>query len=325
MLSPSKAAIAVLLLAACVFAEDAAKDKHAIQLETKTGTLFGTVDLPAGNGQWPVVMIFAGSGPTDRDGNQPALKNDSLKMLGHALAAHGVAALRYDKRAIAASRTAGPPEEELRFQTYVDDAAAWVKQLRQDSRFSKIGIAGHSEGSLIGILAAKRADGVDAFISLEGAGRPASDVLREQLKKNLSEELDEKSEHIIDELTAGRLVKDVPADLAALFRPSVQPYLISWMKIDPAKEIADLKMPILIVQGTTDLQVTQDDAKRLADANQQARLVVVPNMNHVLKHAIVPCKWVQLMSYIDPSDPLELKLTDAVVPFLDETLAAKKK
>ncbi|HEY2760895.1 MAG TPA: alpha/beta fold hydrolase [Pirellulales bacterium] len=301
-----------------------AEDNHAFELKTPTGTLFGTLDAPTGDPPWPVAIIIAGSGPTDRDGNQANLKNDSLKMLGHALAAHGIAVLRYDKRGVGESRGAVSREEDLRFQQYVDDVADWVRLLRHDPRFTRIAIVGHSDGSLIGMMAAKQVDGVDAFVSLEGAGRPAVDVLREQFKKNLSTDDFAKSDQILTQLSDGKTIDDVPKDLADL-RPSVQPYLKSWLNVDPAKEIADLKIPILIVQGTTDIQVTGEDAHRLAGANKHARLVEIQNMNHLLKNCLVTWRWVQLINYSDPTLKLEPKLVEAVVPFLQESLGATKK
>jgi pimeloyl-ACP methyl ester carboxylesterase len=295
----------------------------AIELKTATGTLFGTLDLPTTDGPWPIAVIIAGSGPTDRDGNQAAFKNNSLKFLGQALAAHGIAALRYDKRGVGQSNAAGQREQELRFETFVDDAVAWIALLRQDLRFTHIAVIGHSEGSLVGILAAKQAAKVEAFVSLDGAGRNIADVLREQLKNNLPTRY-EQSDHILRELAAGHTVDKIPSELADLFRPSAQPYLISWLKYEPTREIAALDVPILIVQGSTDLQASQNDAQLLADANKNARLALVPNMDHVLKHNIFTWKLVQLIDYTSPS-PLEPQLIEQLVPFLDEALSAQKK
>ena len=299
------------------------ENPNDLSLKTKTGTLYGTIDLPAGKGPWPVALVLAGSGPVDRDGNEPGLKNDCLKMLGQDLAAHDIAVLRVDKRGIGQSAAALAREVDLRFDDYVDDAAQWIALLRKDPRFTSVAIVGHSEGSLIGMLAAQRAD-IDAFVSLAGAGRSIADLLREQLQRNLSSEMYHTSEHIINELVAGRKVDEVPAELQALFRPSIQPYDISQFKCDPAIEIAKLTVPVLIVQGTTDIQVSEKDAKLLAEANKKARLVIVPSMNHMLKHSPVTWGWVQGITYSNPAFPLEPKLTDALVSFLHESLPAKK-
>jgi len=198
-----------------------------------------------------------------------------------------------------------------------DDAIAWATQLRGDSRFNKVFILGHSEGSLIGILAAKQVP-VDGLVSVSGSGRELAALLRDQLKRNLPANLFEQSSHMIDELVAGRRVKDVPPELTILFRPSVQPFLMTWSKYDPAKEIAGLKIPILVVQGTTDLQISIEDAKLLAGNNKNARLVTIENMNHVLKNAPSQSLLGQAKAYSDPAVPLEPRLMEEVVGFVQK-------
>ncbi len=292
-----------------------------IQAETKTGKIDGTIDLPAGAGPFPVVVIIAGSGPTDRDGNQPRIKNDCLKQLGHGLAVKGIAALRYDRRGIGKSAAAWKKkEEDYRFEMRVEDVVAWIKVLRKDPRFSRVGVVGHSEGSLVGMIAAKQG-GADAFVALAGCGRPASEVFRWQLARNLPRALKEKSDRIIDELVAGRTVAATPKELAALFRPSAQPYLISYFKYDPAREVARLEVPVMIVQGTTDLQTPVDEAKLLAKAKKGARLCVIEGMNHVLKRAKTAGE--QKRTYFDPSVPLEPMVVEEVSAFLRKALGKR--
>jgi uncharacterized protein len=307
------------LLLALALAADPAPEP--IELKTDTGTLHGVFDLPAGAGPWPVVFIHPGSGPTDRDGNSGLTKNDSLKRLGAALRDAGFACLRIDKRGVAASGKAITKEEDLRLTTYADDVTAWVKLLRADKRFTKVGFVGHSEGSLIGTLAAEAK--FDAFVSLCGPGRKLAVCLREQLKKNLPKELNEKSEVIIADLEVGRTVKDTPKELAALFRPSVQPYLISMLKPDPAAELAKLTCPVLVVSGSTDIQATEDDAKALAAAGTGVKAVRVENMNHVLKELKSTVQVVQGISYADPKQPLHPKLAGEVAGFFTAAFAGK--
>jgi hypothetical protein len=287
-----------------------------VQLETKSGTLHGTLLLPrSAAAKVPIALIISGSGPTDRDGNSPLLpgKNNSLKMIAESLAAHGVASVRYDKRGIGASASAATREEELRFTTYVDDAVAWLEWMRNDARFSNRMIVGHSEGSLIGIMAAQRAP-VDRVISLAGAGRSAGVVLREQLSRNLPPNLFADAERILGELEAGRTVAQVPQPLMPVFRPSVQPYMISWLPVDPAAEVAKVTVPVLVVQGTTDVQIAVSDAERLARGNPRATLEVVDGMNHVLKEVREATQ--QLPSYSNPELPLHSALVNALVGFL---------
>ena len=299
-----------------------------ITLETPTGTLYGTLERPQSRLALPVVLIIAGSGPTDRDGNSPILKgpNNSLKLLAAGLAAQGIASVRYDKRGIGetgkamqlAAEKAKTPlrEEDLRFEPFIDDAVRWGKKLRADRRFSTLTIIGHSEGSLIGMVAAQRM-GANAFVSIAGAGRPMQEIILEQFKSQLTPDLLKTTEHILSQLTAGKTVESVPNELNMLFRPSVQPYLISWLRYDPSKDIGKLAIPVLIVQGTTDLQTRPADAKRLAAGNAGAQLLLIDGMNHVLK--TVPNEQdKQISSYSDPTLPVATDLISAISKFVNE-------
>jgi pimeloyl-ACP methyl ester carboxylesterase len=286
---------------------------NPITLDTGTGVLAGTLELPGGCGPFPVVLFHSGSGPTDRDGNQLAsgFDTDTIKQLALALVPRAVASVRYDKRGVGASAAAAPPEVDLRLATYVSDAAAWVRQLHADARFSAITFAGHSEGSLIGILAAQNSP-VASFVSLAGPGRKLADVLKGQLANKLGEGLAEQADAIIDQLAAGQLVANVPTSLNSLFAPAVQPYLISELTVDPAVEIAKLAIPALVIQGTTDLQVSVQDAMLLAAAAKQRTLVVVDGMNHELKAATLDSAS-QAATRSNPMLPVEPKVIDALV------------
>ena len=292
-------------------------------LETPTGRLVGTLELPEADGPFPVALLIAGSGPTDRDGNSTLLpgRNDSLKLVARALAEGGVASLRYDKRGIGESRDAGLDEAAMTFDLAIEDAVRWLDLLGADARFTRRLVAGHSEGSLVGMLASARAD-VAAFVSLEGAGRPAADVLRSQLRGQLPAELMDEVDAVTRELEAGRTVDALPPGIAgvpqvgqALFRQSVQPYLVSWFRHDPADALAQLAIPCLVVQGTTDLQVPVEDGERLAAAAESATLARIEGMNHVLK--IAPAdRDANLAAYADPALPLAPGLVTAMRDFL---------
>jgi uncharacterized protein len=287
-----------------------------ISLQTSTGTIYGTLALPA-KLPAPVVLIVAGSGPVDRNGNAgTALRTNAYEQLATALAQWRVASVRYDKRGVGASAKAAISEKDVRIETYADDVLGWVRQLNADKRFSGTVVAGHSEGSLLAILALQQAK-AHAFVSLEGAGRPAGVVLDEQLKRDLPAGLDKTAEAVVAQLEQGKTVADPPLVLAALFRPSVQPFIISYMKYDPAKEIAKLALPVTIVQGTADVQVTMEDANALKGGARSAKLVVVQGMNHVLKYAPdTSSQAAVLAGYDDPSLPIEPHVVDAVAAAL---------
>lgn len=279
------------------------------------GSLHGTLTLPDRDSPLPVVLMIAGSGPTDRDGNNPeGGHNDSLKLLARELAERGIASLRYDKRGVAASRAVAPHEEELSVAAYVADAVAWGQLLKADPRFSRLILLGHSEGALIASLAAADS-GADALVSLSGIAQPLGVVLREQLQGRLPPLLAAETETILQALEQGRRVSQVPPKLHVLLRPSVQPYLISLLRQRPAEAFARLAIPALIVQGTRDFQVDVEEALLLQQAKPEAQLLLVEGMNHVLR--IVPAEAPPLASYNDPGLPLAAELVQGLARFIN--------
>ncbi len=263
----------------------------------------------------PVALIIAGSGPTDKDGNSAlAGKNNSLKMLAEGLAQEGVATVRYDKRGLGDNQALLTKEEDSTFDQYVDDAVQIIQALQADKAYSSIHVIGHSEGSLIGLLAAQKT-GVESFVSIAGAGRPLDEVLLEQLKGQLPPKLFNESTDILTALKQGEQVKNVSPVLQALFRPSVQPFLISLLKYHPVNELAKVKSRVLLVQGTTDLQVKEADAEALKNSKPEAQLLYMEGMNHVLKKAPVD-RAKNLATYADPSLPLHEELLPAIEQFI---------
>jgi pimeloyl-ACP methyl ester carboxylesterase len=255
----------------------------AFALPTRWGQLAGSMVLPAAGAPFPVVLLIAGSGPTDRDGNNPQLpvRIDNLKLLAEALAARGIATLRYDKRGVGGSGYPGLSEEALRFDDLVDDAVVLARALRDDARFSGVALLGHSEGALIAALAATAA-GADAVVSASGAGERASVLMRKQIQAVMPPDLSASATGALDALEAGRAAEDVPDELVLLFRPTVQPYLISWFRHHPAEVLAALDIPLLLVHGSADVQVPVQHARLLHEARPDARLCVVDGMDHLL-------------------------------------------
>lgn len=309
----------VLLLiftTACAKPEDLELESATMEeynLEIEDGTLYGTLTLPPGEEKSPVALIFQGSGPTDRDGNNTiAGENNSLKMLAISLAKEGIASLRYDKRGIGESMDIIQNEEDLIFEDYIDDGVKWMEHLKKDERFNEHYIIGHSEGSLIGGVVARDTN-VDGYISIAGVGTPAYSALERQLQQ-LPQYLYDKSVNIMNELKQGNLVSDVPKDLEDVFRRSVQPYLISWFKYDPVAILKKINAPILILQGDNDLQVTVDDAELLKEASD-GDLLIIEKMNHVLKDS-PRNKKKNIKMYNKPEEPLHPELKETIIEFI---------
>jgi hypothetical protein len=291
--------------------------EEPVAIDGRPAPLHGTLALPgAAGGDLTAALIIAGSGPVDRDGNLPGLTNDSLKGLAHGLTARGIATLRVDKRGVAASRGAAAAEEDLRFGTYVADAVAWLGRLREHPRVRRLALVGHSEGALVATLAARLVPDVAALVLVAGAGAPAGLVLRRQFEAaGMPPDLRLAAERALASLEAGRPAPDAPAALAGLLRPSVQPYLMSWLGIDPARELARVAVPTLVVQGGTDIQVGDEDADRLASARPGIERARIDAMNHVLKRAPAD-RAANAATYGDPTLPVMPELVEHVADFL---------
>ena len=270
----------------------------------------GTLLSPNGENQPPLAILIAGSGPTDRDGNQAQFKNNSLKYLAEGLAQKGIATFRYDKRVIAQINKATVQEEKMTFEDEVNDALLVVNHFKD--KYKKIILIGHSEGALVGLLVAQKVV-VSKFVSISGAGNSSATLIEEQIGKN-APQLKEESQKVINQLRKGELVENLSSYLAPVFRKSVQPYLISWFKYEPAKEIAKLQIPILIVQGTNDLQVEDKEAQLLKEAQPKAQLLLIEGMNHVLKK--VKTLEENQLSYLNPDLPISGELVEGIASFI---------
>ena len=273
----------------------------------------GSLYLPLKqNKKTNLVILIAGSGPTDRDGNQKGLSNNSLRYLSEELAKNDIAVFSYDKRIIAQMKAGTVNEVTLTFDDFISDATSVWSFFKNQKKYNKIIIAGHSEGSLIGMIAAK--DKADAFISLGGAGRTIDAVLIEQIAKQ-APFLKEEVQKNLDILKSGKTFELKNPMLASLFRESIQPYMISWIKYNPQIEITKLQIPVLIVNGTKDLQVTVPEAELLKKAKPGAGLVLIENMNHIFKE-IKGDDSENMKSYSSPDVPITSKLTNTIITFV---------
>lgn len=295
--------------------EQAADPEKIIETEVEGGMMQALEEIPDTDGPHTAAILIAGSGPTDKDGNSLTLtgKNNSLKMLAEELKAEGIAVIRYDKRGVGDNAALAKNESELRFDDYAEDAAAWIRFAKEDERFSDVAVIGHSEGALVGLVAANQ-EGVDSYVSLTGVGRTADDLLREQLS-TLPATQREEADAILGQLAQGETVDDVSPELQQIFRPSVQPYLQSWMAYDPIAQVEKLDAQTLFVGGTRDLQVPARDAELLHEAKSGSELLIVDGMNHVLK-PVPDDQQANMAAYADPDLPLADGLVERIAEFL---------
>lgn len=284
----------------------------------KKDTLYGTL-LSKGKTEkkatkLPVVLIIPGSGPTDRNGNSQMLPgtNDSFKLLADSLLNHGIATFRYDKMGVGKSQFSGT-EADLRFEDNIEMATSAIHTLG-NLGFKKIYIAGHSQGSLVGMLTAQQ-NKVKGFISLEGSAINAYDLLVEQLEKNLPDPMKKSTLQKMDSIKNGYTVTKYNPMLASLLRESLQPYLRSYFSYTPTEEIAKLEIPILIIQGGQDLQTTAKEGEMLKEATPQAEYQFFENMNHVLKK-VDESEAQNKAAYTDPDFPLPKELAPEIANWI---------
>ena len=302
-----KKLILLILFPILTFAQEVKTEEIEVNSLLK-GTLFST-ETTIKNPN--LVIIIAGSGPTNRNGNQMGMQNNSLKYLAEAIAKDGNVAFSFDKRIIAQMKAGNLDEKSLRFDDLINDVKDIITYFKSQKKYNKIIIAGHSEGSLIGMIAGK--DNVDAYISIAGAGRSADLIIAEQIEKQapfLKKETDEN----LKLLKEGKTFELKNQMLASIFRESVQPYMISWIKYNPQEEIKKLSIPILIINGTKDIQVPESDAKLLHEANPISELKIIDKMNHVLKEINEDAE--NIKSYSNPDLPIMEELSITIDSFI---------
>jgi len=273
------------------------------------GTLFSPEKVTK---KTKLVILIAGSGPTNRSGNSTvAGANNSLKFLAEGLAQNGIAVFSYDKRIFAQMISKTLDEKSLSFEDFINDAKDVITYFQTQKKYSKIIIAGHSEGALIGMVAGLNT--TNGYISLDGAGRGIDEVLSEQIAKQ-APSLKDTVDKGLATLKEGKTFENKNPMLASLFRESVQPYMISWIKYDPRVEIKKLSIPILLINGTKDIQVPTTDAELLHAANPKSELKLIENMNHIFKEIKVEEE--NLKSYSNPNLPVMPELIYTMVTFV---------
>lgn len=291
-----------------------AQNEEPVTLHTATGDLYGSLIVPANQPRFDLVILQAGSGPTDRKGNNPLGVNaDSYWMLAHELAKNKIATLLIDKRGVGASKDAGKDESKLVFDDFIKDLEHWATLLKKDKRVQKLVLAGHSEGSLIAMVAAQKVK-VSKYISIAGPAKPIDEIINWQLKQQ-APVLAAPADSLFKKLKAGEKIDSIPPLLFSLFRPSIRPYMISWMKYSPCAEIKKLSLPVLIIQGSKDYQVQQTEGEELYACNRKADFSIVPEMNHILKKS--PGSFAEdRATYTQPMLPIAEQLVTDIVTFI---------
>ena len=282
------------------------------------GDLSGTLIAPA-EGE-SLVLIVPGSGPTDRDGNSPmGITSASYRLLAEALAEKGIGSLRIDKRGMFGSKAAIPDANDVTIAAYAADVQAWAKVARAETGAECVWILGHSEGGLVALEAVQDDQGICGVLLVASVGRPFGTILREQLKANPANAIIlEQAFSAIDRLETGERVNttNLHPGLQGLFNRDVQGFLIDAMSRDPAKLAENAKVPMLVVAGGKDIQTSVTDAKVLAEVRPDAMLVVIDDMNHVLKAVEGDTRAANLAAYSDSSLPIHPDLVDAVAAFV---------
>lgn len=310
------------LCALSVFVHAEAADSTPVEIPGPLGPLRGTL-VSAGK---PVVVIIPGSGPTDRDGNNPmGIKASTYRLLGEALAEQGVSSLRIDKRGMFGSHSAVKDANDIKISDYAADARSWAREAAQRTGAPCAWLLGHSEGALVAEVAAQGdTTGLCGLVLVSGPGRRLSDVLREQLTSNpANKPLLPQALAAISELEAGRHVDDtaLPAPLKPLFYAAVQGFLIDMFRYDPVELLRACPLPILVVQGTTDIQVGMSDAERAISARPGIQLARLEGVNHVLKLAPAD-RAANIATYADPNLPLAPGIASSIASFLTAKAAS---
>lgn len=271
----------------------------------------GTLLTPNNVKKPNLAIIIAGSGPTDRDGNQNFLKNNSLKKLAVNLTNNNIATYRYDKRIVKQLKS-NNLDKNIIFDHFVTDAKSVIDYFKSTKNFNEIYVIGHSQGSLVGMLAAK--DRADGFISLAGAGQSIDQVIIEQVNKT-APNFTEDTKRIFKTLKEGKTTTDYPMALSSIFNIEIQKFMINWMKYNPTEVLSTLNIPILVINGTKDLQVSESEAKLLKEANKDATLKIIENMNHVLV-TIEGDDLENSKSYAETQRPIAEGLIDTITNFI---------
>ena len=298
---------ALAILGLCGMAASAAADESKIRV----GFIDAVLTVPSDVERPPVVLLIAGSGSTDHDGNGPQAKPATLKKLSEQLVSRKIATLRYDKHGAGGWKPEYGRPEDFRFPQFVDDATALVNYLRGSGKFSRLVLVGHSEGGLVAILAARRVP-IDRLVLLVTAARRQGDLIKAQLEKKLAPDVLAPIDKAIDAIMAGQIVDPPPQGLA--IAPSMQPGIASAFAEDPIAPLKLIDQPTLIIGGGRDLQMARLDFAALSAASAVAKTLWLPEMNHVLVDVTDDAD--NMAAYNQSERALNSELVDSVAAFI---------
>jgi len=289
----------------CAFSQ---MQSEEITLQNKEIQLPGTLTYSQEN--TPLIIWVHGSGPVDRNGNQPAqnVNANYIKQFRDAVNKENIAFFSYDKRTANKENIAFLKDTKV--IDFATDAEVVIRYFKNKKQFSKIVLLGHSQGSLVAMLASKN---TDKYISLAGAGKTIDNIMVQQISKN-NPTLGAAARQQFDTLRATGKIKVVHPFLISVFAKPMQSFWLSWMLLDPLEEIKKLSMPVLIINGDKDLQVKIENAEALHAASLKSELVLIKNMNHVLKD--IQKDKDNLSSYYQSTFQISKKLIETIVSFV---------
>jgi pimeloyl-ACP methyl ester carboxylesterase len=297
--------ILYLFATSVVFAQIQSEE---ITVHNKEIELPGTLTYSKEN--TPLIIWVHGSGPVDRNGNQPAqnVNSNYIQQFRVAINTKNIAFFSYDKRT--ANKENSAFFKDTKIMDFALDAQAVVDHFKNKKIFSEIILIGHSQGSLVAMLASKN---IDKYISLAGAGETIDKTMIRQISKN-NPTLGAAAKQQFDTLRVKEKIEVIHPFLISVFAKPKQSFWYSWMLLNPLEEIKKLSMPVLIINGDKDLQVQIKDAEALHAANSKSKLVIIKNMNHVLKD--IQKEEDNLSSYYSGAFPISEKLIETIGSFV---------
>ncbi|MEO8286044.1 MAG: DUF3887 domain-containing protein [Chloroflexota bacterium] len=254
----------------------------------------GTLSMPAGAGPFPAVVLVQGSGPQDRD--ETIGLNKPFRDLAWGLASQGVAVLRYDKRTLVYQQKMAAMVDKITVKEEVTDDALLALDLLKNTEGvdkNRVFLLGHSLGGYLVPMMVNSAPDLAGAIVMAGTTRPFEDVVLDQytylfdldgkVTADEQKQLDELKQQVArvkdPNLSTSVPATDLPLGLPANYWLSIRGY-------DPAKLAASQKVPMLIMQGERDYQVTMVDLKGWQDAlgsRSDVEFKTYPKANHIFK------------------------------------------